>query len=238
MIGIVVPVHNEAQYLHACLAAITKAARHGRLQNETVKIVVVLDACSDESESISHLFTVKILKEEFKNVGQARAVGAEYLLAQGARWLAFTDADTIVDLRWIVSQLGLNSEAVCGTIQISDWSGFGRHAHAMKSDFNQNYKDQEGHRHIHGANLGISAEAYRKVGGFLPLANNEDVALVQALEKHGINIAWSAKPRVVTSARIDPRAPKGFGDTLLSSFANILQAESFKQPENQVNILG
>ena len=52
------------------------------------------------------------------------------------------------------------------------------------------------------------------VGGFAPLASSEDVALVQALEDVGASIAWSAAPRVVTSARRQFRAPGGFGATL------------------------
>jgi len=38
---------------------------------------------------------------------------------------------------------------------------------------------------------------------------------VQALIADGASIAWSAMPRVVTSARTDFRALKGFGATLV-----------------------
>ncbi|HUD32119.1 MAG TPA: glycosyltransferase family 2 protein, partial [Variovorax sp.] len=77
---------------------------------------------------------------------------------------------------------------------------------------------------IHGANLGVSAEAYERVGGFRPLACSEDVALVEALQASGARIAWSAAPRVTTSARADARARGGFGDTLLAVIAAGLAA--------------
>jgi hypothetical protein len=68
--------------------------------------------------------------------------------------------------------------------------------------------------HIHGANLGVSADAYVRAGGFKPLAFDEDIALVNALKATGARIAWSAAPRVRTSARLDSRACNGFGDYL------------------------
>jgi hypothetical protein len=61
----------------------------------------------------------------------------------------------------------------------------------------------------------VSAEAYRRAGGFEALESHEDVKLVGALERAGSSIAWSAAPRVQTSARRDFRAPMGFGATLL-----------------------
>jgi hypothetical protein len=69
-----------------------------------------------------------------------------------------------------------------------------------------------------GANLGMSAAAYRRAGGFSPLACHEDVALVEALIASGADVAWSSRPRVVTSARLDSRADGGFG-TLLARLA-------------------
>jgi hypothetical protein len=80
--------------------------------------------------------------------------------------------------------------------------------------YHQHYQAQDGHRHIHGANLGVSAEAYRRAGGFEPLACDEDVQLVRQLERCGATIAWSHRPQVLTSARLDSRARGGFGDYL------------------------
>ena len=60
----------------------------------------------------------------------------------------------------------------------------------------------------------MCAQAYQRAGGFEPLACSEDVALVEALQRSGATIAWSAAPRVMTSARTDARARGGFGDTL------------------------
>jgi hypothetical protein len=141
----------------------------------------------------------------------ARAAGARFALEAGARWLAFTDADSVVAPDWLSTQLALGCDAVCGTVAVRDWGTYGE---PMRLHFQATYNDAEGHRHIHGANLGVSAEAYRRAGGFSSLASSEDVALVDALHRQGASIAWSAAPRVVTSARRCFRAPGGFGETL------------------------
>ncbi len=211
MIGIVIPVHNEELRLEACLDAVISAARHPRLCNEVVKIVAVLDDCVDQSAHIARTCCVEALSIDARNVGAARAAGADYLLACGARWLAFTDADTVVAEDWLVAQLALDADLVCGTIAIEEWS---LHASGVRREFEASYCDRDGHRHIHGANLGVSAQAYALAGGFRPLKVHEDVALVNTLVARGARVAWTAAPRVITSARRDFKIDGGFGTFL------------------------
>lgn len=219
MIGVVIPAHNEEQHIGTALAAIQRAARHLSLLGEDVQVLVVLDSCDDATESIAAAHGVQSLAVAVRNVGSARAAGAAKLVEAGARWLAFTDADTIVSPEWLWRQLELEADAVCGSIGIDDWSMHGDQADNIRIHFARTYYDVDGHRHIHGANLGVSTEAYLRAGGFRPLACSEDVALVEALQASGARIAWSAAPRVSTSARADARARGGFGDTLLAVIA-------------------
>jgi glycosyltransferase involved in cell wall biosynthesis len=214
MIGVVVPAHDEEAHLAACLAALQAAARCERLAGEAVMVVVALDACTDGTAGIARAHGAITVAIDERNVGVARARGADIALAAGARWLAFTDADTVVSPGWIADQLAQQSDAVCGTVEVRDWGGWGRQGMLLKRRLGAFYTDADGHRHIHGANLGVSAKAYRRVGGFRALASSEDVALVNALRDSGATIAWSAAPRVVTSARPHFRAPGGFGATL------------------------
>jgi len=211
MIGIVIPAHNEEAFLADCLEAAQRAAAHGALLDETVEIIVVLDSCSDDSMSIAQCFDVHVLTLDARNVGRARAAGADFMLERGARWLAFTDADSRVAPDWIVEQLRLEADAVCGCVTVDDWS---LHESATREAFYRGYTHADAHRHVHGANLGVSAQAYRRAGGFPPLACSEDVALTLKLAETGARIAWSAAPCVVTSARTASKARGGFGDTL------------------------
>lgn len=234
MIGIVVPAHNEEGLIGNCLDALASAASHPMLLGETVEIVVVLDDCGDGTAhavaqraqraqrhgaggaGIAAPCTIIALPVAFRQVGAARAAGAARLVEAGARWLAFTDADTMVQPDWLVQQLALEVDVVCGTVAVEDWSPHAAHAARLETHFAATYCDWDGHRHIHGANLGVSAAAYRSAGGFAPVACHEDVLLVAALERIRARFAWSAAPRVVTSARTDARARGGFGDTMLA----------------------
>jgi glycosyltransferase involved in cell wall biosynthesis len=212
MLGIIIPAHNEAAHIGECVRAAQRAASHHRLLGEEVRVIVVVDHCDDGTEAIASSLGVEVIPLSARNVGVARAEGARRALSLGARWLAFTDADTVVADDWLVQQLACSADAVCGVVSIRDWSP---HRESVREHFSRTYTDADDHRHIHGANLGVSARAYVRAGGFPPLETSEDVALVEALISEGVNIAWSASPRVVTSARTDFRAKKGFGATLL-----------------------
>jgi glycosyltransferase involved in cell wall biosynthesis len=212
MLAIIIPAHNEAAHIGASVAAACRAAVCHPLSGEPARVIVVLDSCTDQTGEIALALGAQVTSIDARNVGRARAHGAALALELGARWLAFTDADTTVAEDWLVRQLDCHADAVCGVIGVHDWSP---HMHAVREHFGRTYTDADGHRHIHGANLGVSAQAYVRAGGFPPLESSEDVALVEALMASGAKIEWSAMPRVVTSARVDFRAQKGFGATLL-----------------------
>jgi glycosyltransferase involved in cell wall biosynthesis len=212
MLAIVIPAHNEAAHIGLSVAAACRAAKHHQLCGEPVRVIVVLDNCTDETGDIALALGAEVTSIDACNVGLTRAHGADRGLRLGARWLAFTDADTTVAEDWLVRQLDCRADAVCGVVGVHDWSP---HIGAVREHFGRTYTDADGHRHIHGANLGVSAQAYVRAGGFPPLESSEDVALVEALIASGARIEWSALPRVVTSARTDFRAKKGFGATLL-----------------------
>ena len=176
MIGVVIPAHNEQRYLDACLTAVRAAAADPALMGEPVHVVVVLDSCDDGSRAIverhgavrTHCH-VDGIDVGARNVGVARAAGAARLLEMGARWLAFTDADTRVAPAWLAAQLSLDADVVCGTVAVDDWSPHHGDAELLRQHFRRTYTDADGHRHIHGANLGVSAAAYLLAGGFAPL---------------------------------------------------------------------
>lgn len=211
MIGIIVPAHDEQEHIQACMRSLRRAAMHPALAGEAVEIIVVLDACQDHTGALARSLGARTLELAARNVGLARQAGAEAALAAGARWLAFTDADSVVAPDWLAAQLALQADVVCGTIAVEDWGVYGER---MSRHFELTYTDADEHSHIHGANLGVSAQAYAQAGGFIGLPSGEDVALVEALQANRARIAWSRSPRVVTSVRPNFRAPGGFGATL------------------------
>nr|WP_299380474.1 glycosyltransferase [uncultured Halomonas sp.] len=223
MIGIVIPVHNEQDYLHRCLTALMAAAQHfSCTQREAVEIVLVLDACTDDSAAIAATFPVRVIEVDHTNVGMARHIGAGWLLEQGARWLAFTDADSEVSQDWLSSQCDLDCDAVCGNIRLAQWSQLPA---VQRKRYLAHLRGSDPQR-IYGANLGVCANAYRAVGGFEPRRSHEDVHLVRALQAGGFRIVWNTASYVLTSARCKARAPEGLGALLQSLEAPGMEKES------------
>ncbi|MCD2166161.1 glycosyltransferase [Comamonas koreensis] len=223
MIGICIPAHNEEDLIDACLESVAMATLHPDLAGEEVKVVVVLDSCSDGSAAIARQWPFVTLAVNARNVGRARAAGARHLLQHQARWLAFTDADTRVAPDWLAVQLSLGADVVCGTVGVDSWDAHGADAKAARLRFESSYQDRDGHRHVHGANLGLSAQCYQQAGGFDAIECGEDQALVDRLAALGAQIAWSASPRVLTSGRPYSRVEHGFAGAIRQAPATALR---------------
>jgi len=211
MIAVLIPAHNEETLIGACLQSVSAAARHPALFGESVEIIVALDRCVDGTAGIVAQYSAHAVRLTEGNVGLARAAAAARALELGARWLALTDADTRVPDDWLAAQLAAGAEAFCGAVTVDDWEDY---SVGMAVAFVGSELVQDGHPHIHGANMGISARSYLRCGGFQPLAVSEDVALIRSLEALGLPIARLAKPLVRTSARRNARAVGGFSDYL------------------------
>lgn len=214
MIGVCIPAHDEEELIGPCLQSVFAAAAHPDLRGEAVAVVVVLDHCADGTASVVGRWPATALAIAARNVGRARALGAEHLLRLGARWLAFTDADSTASPGWLADQLSLQADVVCGTVEVGDWSVHGIHAGQARQHFDTTYNDSDGHRHVHGANLGVSAFHYLQAGGFEPRICGEDQALVDRMASQGARIAWTSRPRVYTSGRPYSRVENGFAGAL------------------------
>lgn len=216
-VGVVVPAHDEQALLPACLASLRVAAAHPALRHVQVHVVPVLDACSDDTGELAP----GALEVSAYNVGVARAAGfAEVLRRESGRppgelWLATTDADSVVPADWLVEQLCLADrgvDVVAGTVRVEDWS---QQPAVVRDRFARTYGvPGEGHLHVHGANLGLSASAYLEAGGVPPLALAEDQALVDVLRSRARRLVATGRIPVVTSARRESRTTGGFADHL------------------------
>ncbi len=212
MIAVIVPAHDEADQIEACLASIAQAARHPLLRDEKVQCFVALDACTDRTGYMAHRHGASLVVLNLRNVGAARALGARAALAAGARWLAFTDADSVVASDWLVAQVDLRADAVCGAVMAHDWRGRApgvgeRHQAAYPRE--DGHHRVEGQRSVDGVNLGVSAAAYLRAGGFEALSCNG--TLVSALRDAGVDVVQSTRPRVWSHARREPKAAPALG---------------------------
>lgn len=141
---------------------------------------------------------------------------ADYVLAWGVcetLWMANTDADCQVRADWLVSML---AHASTGTDLVL---GTGRPKAGLPDALTRawlaSHELHDGHRHVHGANLGIRATCYVELGGWSPLASHEDVDLVARAERSGqVMIRRTGGLMVTTSNRRLGRAPRGFAGDL------------------------
>lgn len=217
-VGIVVPAHNEEGLLPACLRALRRAAS---LLSPPVYLLVVADACTDQTVASARAGGARVAGIHARSVGVARAAGMAELIRltadvrPAAVWLATTDADTVVPPHWLRRQLRYASQGwdvVLGTVSVADWEGHPPHVPAA---FQAQYESGTGpHPHVHGANLGIRASAYLTAGGFRSVPTAEDHALLAAVTEAGCAVLQASDITVQTSARRLARAPAGFSHLL------------------------
>lgn len=217
--AVVVPARDEEELLPACLDALAVAVTRARRGGVPTDVVVVLDRCVDGSAAVVRDRSwARAVEVTAGTVGWARAAGFADVIARHRHlprrrlWLATTDADSRVPPDWLVRQVALaerGADVVLGTVEVDDWSD---HPEQVETRWRAAYTPRDGHGHVHGANVGLRADAYLEVGGFANLQRDEDVALVAALAHRPV-VRTGAIP-VLTSARRRGRAGGGFADHL------------------------
>jgi cellulose synthase/poly-beta-1,6-N-acetylglucosamine synthase-like glycosyltransferase len=236
-IGVVIPARDEAERLPACLEAVRLTADRLEEQGDRVSVVVVADSCRDATATLARAFVGGrgiVLEVALGSAGAARAAGARAYLSQRAgrrgrrdalatTWLASTDADTVVPETWLEHQLGLARLGVAGVAGIVAVDSFADHPPHVPARWSELY-DGPGdapHPHIHGANLGVRADAYLAVGGWSSMAAGEDRQLWGALQASGYRVTSPRSLVVTTSGRPRSWVQGGFADSL-----NVLGAAS------------
>jgi glycosyltransferase involved in cell wall biosynthesis len=219
---VVIPAHNEEALIGASLIAMQLAVRFARETDPLtphVEIVVVADACTDRTIEIASEFAgVRVCAVAGRNVGAARASGVQLALEQldcvfSEVWIANTDADSVVPLNWITAQVGLarrGFDGMIGTVR----PNFADLTSAQIRTWRATHITGEPNGHVHGANLGVRADAYLEVGGFCAEPAHEDVTLVDRLVAAGHTLLPSDDCEVITSGRRQGRAPEGYADYL------------------------
>ncbi|MFD8567938.1 glycosyltransferase [Streptomyces sp. NPDC059639] len=228
-VAVVVPAHNEEDRIVECLRSIRAAAP--QVAPLLVETVVVADACTDATAALAAGEGAHVVEIDRHNVGAARGAGAlrALELLRGAEpdiWLAMTDADSTVPARWLARQTAWarrGHDAVLGTIRLAPAGRTGhRYARSRHDAAYYRTRPPSGaampweHPHVHGANMGVAATAYLRVGGFAPLTTGEDRDLVARLAATGHRIARTDDHPVHTADRLSGRAPGGLADLLAS----------------------
>jgi glycosyltransferase involved in cell wall biosynthesis len=229
---VVVPARNEEARIGACLDAL---ATQLEVEPAAYEVIVVLDACSDGTESAVEEarrrwpeLGLSTMTGPGRGAGPARAVGMDVactrLESVGAAdlLLATTDADSVVAPDWIAHQLeavAAGAEAIGGEIlldrdeseRLPEGVVSRREADLVERTRLAQGRGPAEHAHFSGASLGVTPRAYRQAGGMGWLVALEDQELEDRLTAAGVRIHRPRPVRVVTSARTDGRAERGLG---------------------------
>ncbi len=176
LVSIIIPVHNQWEFTHSCLAAI---ARHsGEI---TYEVIIADDVSTDRTQRISELVpNARVVRNE-RNLGFLRNCNRAARAARG-EYLLFLNNDTNVQPDWLAPLVNLmegdatigiaGSKLVdpdgmlqeAGGIIWTDGSGwnFGRFDDPEKPEYNY-LKDVD---YISGAAIMVRRELWEKTGGF------------------------------------------------------------------------
>ena len=227
-VGVVLPARNEAQSIAASVASVRAALGSCELLGSW--IVVACDGCTDDTTRIAREAlgnTGEVIECDMGSAGAARGVGVEALsrhfkgIAQERLWIANKDADTRVPVDWIARQLPLADKgwaAIAGIVRIDSIEG--QSGDIVEWAFSDYTVEIDGsHPHVHGANLGVRADAYVSVGAWRNIAVAEDHCLWARLKAAKWPALSTADLVVTTSGRLTGRAIGGFADTLRAKLA-------------------
>ena len=222
-IAVLIPARNEEQLLPRCLHSV-QAARALLPACCTSDVVVVSDCSSDRTREIAEdiLGTSGVVVcTGVGVVGTARALAARIALERFGDhpeecWFANTDADCEVPSCWLANQHRIASRGVHAVAGIVDVQDFSEHKAHVAQRFRDTYftASDGTHPHVHGANLGVRADAYLRAGGWASLGTAEDHDLWGRLHASGHSRVSDAALQVITSGRRVGRAPQGFAAAL------------------------
>jgi cellulose synthase/poly-beta-1,6-N-acetylglucosamine synthase-like glycosyltransferase len=227
-VGVVVPARDEADRVEHSLGALMRAARHPHLRRTHVRVVVVDDSSTDTTGERSSAILGsrgEVVRVDVQNVGSARRTGfrelcrASHGLDATGVWFATTDADTLVHPEWLMRQVRwwrTGADAVAGTVTPISWAEQTAAVRVRYGAHMWRLGMQNGHPHVHGANLSLTKSAYVTAGGIPAVETGEDHALWQAVQASGTRALHVSDVVVATSTRREGRAPAGFSNLLRS----------------------
>jgi len=240
-VAVAVPARNEEEHLPACLAALDRAAERYR---GPVTLFVLANHCDDATIPIlrrTRLHHARLrwaavsLLPGARHAGWARRLaldGAAACLGHPTDVLATTDADTLVEPRWIertAVHVDRGAEALAGRVLTRRAERVALGAAAMgRLNLLERYctaiewlradrevvGDDPWPRHYYegGASLALTLNLYRRIGGAPTPSVGEDRALFAAAVAARARVRHPLDVRVFTSIRTEGRAPGGVAD--------------------------
>jgi len=237
---VVIPARDEEHRIAGCIEALGAQT----LPTDEFEVILVLDGCADRTAEMATRAArrcevrLSLVEGPGTGTGPARRAGmdlaAERLLARGFGHglIATTDADSRPEPDWLARQLAhvrRGAQAIAGLIELEPEDArmlapeVLRRRERDAAQRLQRVREADpsaAHHHFAGASIGVTAGAYRAVGGLEPVVALEDAVFAERLAAHGISIVRADDVRVRTSARAAGRAARGLSvDLAVSTWA-------------------
>ena len=226
-VSIIIPAHNEEATIGKCLASLENL----NYPSDKLEIILINDGSTDSTKKISEnqrqRLNYKYLETEGVGPSKARNIG---LKEASGEYVAFTDADCVVDKEWLSELLkGFIAEDVAGVGGSQDTpddaTEFERKFHffLLSMHFICEYikkRDKiELVNHVASCNAMYKREVIEEVGGFDErLWPGEDVDLDYKIRHRGYKMAYNPK------AIVAHHRPKN-----LKSFFNMMKRYGWAQ---------
>ncbi|WP_248515223.1 glycosyltransferase [Salinarchaeum laminariae] len=189
-VSIVIPAKDEADYLPECLDSV------GALEGTQPAETFVVDGDSDDrtAEIARSRDDVRLIEGPGESIGGGRALGAEH--ADGD-WLAFVDADTVLEPSYLTEMLSFVRENDLDAAT-SRCHMDGVRPKLMQATINRVFPHLR-RPILPGFNFFVDADVYDAAGGF-PEVPNEDTAFSRHLGRE-FDTAYHPDVLVETSGR-------------------------------------
>lgn len=200
-VSVIVSAKNAQNTIKKCIDSIS------RLNYGNFELVVVNDGSTDNTAKILEAYNnIKLITTEGIGPSKARNIAMEQVSGE---FIAFTDADCIVDSEWINEMLkGFTAESIAGVggsqNSPEDESEFGKKVQdflsvfGFISDYMKSGQTPKAARHNPSCNVMYRKSILLELGGFLEgLWPGEDVELDYRIRKKGYKLMFNPKAIVL-----------------------------------------
>lgn len=246
VLTIVIPAKNEARLIERALTAID---RQEMVVDGSFETIVFANDCTDDTAECARAFArdhpaarISVIEGRLPareaHIGRARRTvmdaAAERFALRGVDGIiASTDADTVVDRRWVATTIRAmrDVDAVAGRITLlpDDEAAMSialRSAYERDGEYYRTVARLEAtldplwwdpaprHADHFGGSFAVRTTTYSRVGGVPVVACLEDVALYEALLRADARVRHAGEVRVQTSGRTNARVTGGYATHL------------------------
>ncbi len=228
IISVVIPAHNEEEYLPSCLEAVKRAAAALSDVNSvgpgngsgggpgSVEIVVAANRCTDRTAEIAESFGAVVVRNDARSIAQVRNAGVR---ASHGGIVVTIDADSVMSegaLREVAETLGSGRFIGGGTRVRFSRMSFGIFCSAMYVAWNLIPVMLRNRAALSGGMFWFRREDFERIGGFdESLVSLEDMDFAVRLNRLGLSVGKKygtlKRSYIVTSSRKFDR----FGDWYL-----------------------